>query len=106
MSHLVSFALEFFSPFSIAISFLYFCSICACLDLSVSSSSWCLGRVAVYDCGTPWNFLVLFLNSHCDSGVGRSLFGRVADCCGASVMFILFVCLLLCLVAHIALYSH
>ena len=33
------------------------CSICACLDLSVSSSSWCLGRAAVCDCGTPWTFL-------------------------------------------------
>ena len=30
------------------------CSICACLVLSVSSSSWCLGRAAVCDCGTPW----------------------------------------------------
>ena len=27
-------------------------SICALLDLSVSSSSWCLGRAAVCDCGT------------------------------------------------------
>ena len=31
----------------------YVCSICACLVLSVSSSSWCLGRAAVCDCGTP-----------------------------------------------------
>ena len=29
------------------------CSICACLVVSVSSSFWCLGRVAVCDCGTP-----------------------------------------------------
>ena len=36
----------------------YACSICACLDLSVSSSSWCLGRAAVCDCGTPWTFLL------------------------------------------------
>ena len=35
-------------------------SICACLDLSVSSSSWCLGRAAVCDCGTPWTFLLPF----------------------------------------------
>ena len=28
--------------------------------LSVSSSSWCLGRVAVCNCGTPWTFLLLF----------------------------------------------
>ena len=33
-------------------------------DLSVSSSSWCLGRAAVYDCGTPtpWTFLLPFLS--------------------------------------------
>ena len=37
------------------------CSVCACLDLSVSSSSWGLGRAAVYDCGTPWTFLLPFL---------------------------------------------
>ena len=35
-------------------------SICACLDLSVSSFSWCLGRAAVCDCGTPWTFLLPF----------------------------------------------
>ena len=35
-------------------------SICACLDLSVSSSSWGLGRAAVCDCGTPWTFLLPF----------------------------------------------
>ena len=35
-------------------------SICTCLDLSVSSSSWCLGRAVVYDCGTPWTFLLPF----------------------------------------------
>ena len=34
----------------------------ACLDLSVSSSSWGLGRDAVCDCGTPWTFLLPFLN--------------------------------------------
>ena len=32
-----------------------------CLVLSVSSSSWCLGRAAVCDCGTPWTFLLPFL---------------------------------------------
>ena len=36
-------------------------SICACLDLSISSYSWDLGRAAVCDCGTPWNFLLTFL---------------------------------------------
>ena len=35
-------------------------SVCACLDLSVSSSSWGLGRAAVSDCGTPWTFLLPF----------------------------------------------
>ena len=64
------FVLVFFSPFSIAITSLgeeranlsafRVCSICACLDLSVSSSSWGLGRAAVCDCGTPWTFLLPF----------------------------------------------
>ena len=30
------------------------------LNLSVSSSSWGLGRAAVCDCGTPWTFLLPF----------------------------------------------
>ena len=60
----------FFSPFSIAITslgeerasaFRTFVSICASLILSVSSSSWCLGRAAVCDCGTPWTFLLIIL---------------------------------------------
>ena len=33
----------------------------SCLDLSVSSSSWGLGRAAVCDCGTPWIFILPFL---------------------------------------------
>ena len=33
---------------------------CACLDLSVSSSSWGLGGAAVCDCGTPWTLLLPF----------------------------------------------
>ena len=37
------------------------CSVCACLDLSGSSSFWGLGRAAVCDCGTPWTFLLPFL---------------------------------------------
>ena len=37
------------------------CSIYACLDLSVSSSSWGLGGTAVCDCGTPWTFLLPFV---------------------------------------------
>ena len=28
------------------------------MDLSVSSSSWGLGRTAVCDCGTPWTFFL------------------------------------------------
>ena len=70
MSYLVSFVLVFFSPFSIAITslgkeranltaFRTFFDLCL-LDLSVSSSSWCLGRAAVCDCGTPWTFLLPF----------------------------------------------
>ena len=30
-------------------------------DLSVSTSSRCLGRAAVCDCGAPWTFLLPFL---------------------------------------------
>ena len=33
--------------------FSYVCSICACLDLSVSSFFWCPGSSAVCDCVTP-----------------------------------------------------
>ena len=33
------------------------------LVLSVSSSSWCLGRAAVCDYGTPWTFLLPFFYS-------------------------------------------
>ena len=40
--------------------FSYVCSISACLDLSVSSSSWGLGRAAFCDCGTLWTFLLPF----------------------------------------------
>ena len=69
------FVLVIFSPLSIAItslveeranlsSFTYFCSGCACLDLSVSSSSWGLGKAAVCDCDTPWTFLLPFF--HCN----------------------------------------
>ena len=63
------FVVVFFSPFSIAIiSFgedrdnlsVFVRLSCACLVLSVSLSSLCLGRVAACDCGTPWTFLLLF----------------------------------------------
>ena len=40
--------------------FSYVCSICACLDLLVSSSSWGLGGAAVCGCGTPWAFILTF----------------------------------------------
>ena len=39
---------------------LFVCSMCACLELSVSSSSWGLGRAAVCDCGTLRVFLLTF----------------------------------------------
>ena len=42
------------------LGFSYVCSVCACLDLSVSSSSCGLGRAAVCDCGTSWTFLLPF----------------------------------------------
>ena len=71
MSYLVSFCSCVFSPFSIAITslgeeranlsaFRTFVRFVICLDLSVSSSSWCLGRDVVCDFGTPWTFLLPF----------------------------------------------
>ena len=39
-----------------------FFSICACFVLAVSS--WCLGRIAVCDCGTSWTFLLPFFDSY------------------------------------------
>ena len=47
----------------------YVCSVCACLDLSVSSSSLGLGRAAVCDCGTPWTFLLPFFFSKTESQI-------------------------------------
>ena len=57
------FVLVFFSPFRIVITSLgeERANLCACLDLSVSSSSWGLGRAVVCDCGTPWTFFLPFL---------------------------------------------
>ena len=67
---LCHFVLVFFGLFSIAITSLgeeranlsVFVRLfdLSCLVLSVSSSSWCLGRAAVCDCGTPWNFFLPF----------------------------------------------
>ena len=61
----------FVSPFSIAITLLGKKELILVLlvrlfdlrlfGLSVSSSSWCLGRAAVCDCGTPWTFLLSFV---------------------------------------------
>ena len=67
------FVLVFFSPFSITItsimkgranisSFRTFVRI-ACLVLSVSFSTWCLGRAAACDCGTHWTFLFPFFSN-------------------------------------------
>ena len=36
------------------------CLLCACLVLSASSSSWCLGGAAVCDCGAPMGFSFTF----------------------------------------------
>ena len=81
MSYLVSFCscvvffffFFFFSPFSIAITslgeeranlshFRTFVRFVLVVDLSVSSSSWCLRRAAVCDCGTPWTVLLSFVS--------------------------------------------
>ena len=62
------FVLLFFSPFSIAITslgeeranlsaFRTFVRFALVWVLSVSFFSWCLGRAAACDCGTPWTFL-------------------------------------------------
>ena len=45
--------------------------------MSVSSSSWGLGRAAVCDCGTPWTFLLPFCKtSHfrCNYSIVVTLF--------------------------------
>ena len=65
----------FFSSFSIAITshgeeranlsaFRTFVRFALIWFLSVSSSSWCLGRAAACDCGTPWTFLLSFFLPH------------------------------------------
>ena len=61
----MSFCSCVFSPFSIAITSLgeERANLSACLDLSVPSSSWGLGRAAVCDCGTPWTFPLPFFYS-------------------------------------------
>ena len=64
------FVLVFFSPFSIAITSLGKRELIIVLFirlfdlhlliLSVSYSSWCLGRAATFNCGTSWTFSYLF----------------------------------------------
>ena len=67
------FVLVFFSPFSIAITSLgeqkaklsvFRTFVRFVLVWSVSSFSWCLGRAAVSDCGTPWTFLLPFFKTN------------------------------------------
>ena len=61
--------LNFFSPFSTAVtspgeeratlcSFRTFVRFALVWFLSISSFSWCLGKIAVCDCGIPWTFLL------------------------------------------------
>ena len=47
--------------FVLFVQMLYICL----LVLSVSSSSWCLERAAVCDCGTPWTSLLPFFGVVC-----------------------------------------
>ena len=70
---LCHFILVFFSPFSIAITslreeranvsafrtFVRFVLVWICRFFS---SSWCLERAAICDCGTPWTFLLPFFH--------------------------------------------
>ena len=58
ISHTLDFRQKVFELDIVNERFSYVSSICACLVLSVSFSSWCLGRAAVCDCGTPWTFLL------------------------------------------------
>ena len=64
LSVLLALRLPRFGKGELILVFSYVCSICVCLDLSVFSSSWCLGRAAVCDCGTPWTFLLPFFPEH------------------------------------------
>ena len=60
---------------------LFVCLVCACLDLTVSSSSWGLGRAAVCDCGTPWTFLLPFWCGGVDCVTGAGDVCRCAEPC-------------------------
>ena len=72
MPYLVSYCSVFFNPFSIAITSLgeeradlnAFCMFFRFVLVWICrfpSSSWCLGKATVSDCGTPWTFLLPFL---------------------------------------------
>ena len=69
------FVLVSFSPFNTVITslgearaglgaFQCVCSICACLVLSVSSSSWCLGWAAVCDYSLDFSLTLFFCNTN------------------------------------------
>ena len=66
------FVLVFFISISIAITS-YVCLLCACLVLSVASSSWCLEGAAVCDCGAPLAFLLPFLRSGKETGSQKNV---------------------------------
>ena len=73
MSFVCHFVIVFFSPFSIAITSLgeeranlsafRLFGLCLFRFVGFFSSSWGLGRAAVYDCGTPWTFLLFFCST-------------------------------------------
>ena len=59
------------------------------IDLSVSSSSWGLGRAAVCDCSTPWTFFLLFLLTFiCCEKVTRRLYLGLLFCIQYTVSYI------------------
>ena len=80
------FFLCFFSPLSITITSLgkeraklsAFCTFVrfALLKFCVSSSSWCMGRAAACDCGTPWTFYLTFLYAFKACNSVRINFGK------------------------------
>ena len=65
---------------------------CACMFLSFFSSSWCRGLSAVCDCGTPWTFLLTFLQLK----ICKTMNKLEAKLCFLLLLFyfILFVCFL------------
>ena len=57
--------------------------------MSVSSSSWGLGRAAVCDCDTPWNFLLPFLTQLFYSLLLCGLFCEAICCMSFQPHFVL-----------------